>query len=308
MPFFSIITPTYNRAKFINKALESVLKQTFLDFEYIIIDDGSTDNTRGIIETFSDNRIRYIYQENQERSAARNHGIDLANGQYICFLDSDDYYLENHLEILWQNITKIAKPGLYYTQSYKQNIQSNIITPIIQNTNVSKINFLLNNFLFINSICISTSIMKQKEFQFPIEYNSWEDLFVWFQIVAVFPIHFINVGTTVIRVHHTNSSMIFTLKELEYIINRFKCIDNTFMKLTPIFSKSQKNKYITLDAYGIFIILIHHNQIKKSVDVFKYILKKHFDMSCLYLYTKTSFLITLKIYFNRIYLLIKPNI
>jgi glycosyltransferase involved in cell wall biosynthesis len=152
MPFFSIITPTYNRAKFINKALESVLKQTFLDFEYIIIDDGSTDNTRGIIETFSDNRIRYIYQENQERSAARNHGIDLANGEYICFLDSDDYYLENHLEILWQNITKIAKPGLYYTQSYKQNIQSNIITPIIQNTNVSKINFLLNNFVTIYHI------------------------------------------------------------------------------------------------------------------------------------------------------------
>ena len=96
-PFFSIILPTYNRAHMIGKAIESVLAQTYTNWELLIIDDGSTDNTKQVIETYTDNRIRYLYQQNAERSAARNNGIAHAQGQYICFIDSDDYYFANHL-------------------------------------------------------------------------------------------------------------------------------------------------------------------------------------------------------------------
>ena len=97
MPFFSIIIPTYNRAHVIMRPIDSVLRQTFEDWELIIVDDGSTDDTKSIIESYHDNRIRYVWQENQERSAARNHGIALAKGEWICFLDSDDDYYPNHL-------------------------------------------------------------------------------------------------------------------------------------------------------------------------------------------------------------------
>jgi glycosyltransferase involved in cell wall biosynthesis len=90
-PFFSIILPTYNRASFISKAIESVIDQLYNKWELIILDDGSTDNTKEIVLSFNDDRIRYIYQENKERSAARNNGIRNAKGEYICFLDSDDY-------------------------------------------------------------------------------------------------------------------------------------------------------------------------------------------------------------------------
>ena len=86
---FSIIIPTYNRAAFLPKAIESVLAQTYTDWELIVVDDGSTDNTREVVAQYNDERIIYIYQENAERSAARNNGISQAKGDFICFMDSD---------------------------------------------------------------------------------------------------------------------------------------------------------------------------------------------------------------------------
>ena len=71
------------------------------------VDDGSTDNTKQIVNKISDNRIKYIYQENSERSAARNNGINHSNGEWICFLDSDDSYKESHLNNFYKEILKI---------------------------------------------------------------------------------------------------------------------------------------------------------------------------------------------------------
>ena len=96
-PKVSVIIPTYNRSHFIKDALESVLAQSYQDFELIIIDDGSTDNTSEILADYSD-RLQYIYQKNQGRSVARNLGVKKAKGHYIAFLDSDDLWLSNKLE------------------------------------------------------------------------------------------------------------------------------------------------------------------------------------------------------------------
>ncbi len=95
-PKISVIIPTYNRVHLIKDAVESVFNQTYQDFELIIIDDGSTDNTREVLAEYGE-RLRYIYQENQGRSAARNHGINLAKGEYIAFLDSDDVWFPDKL-------------------------------------------------------------------------------------------------------------------------------------------------------------------------------------------------------------------
>lgn len=108
-PFFSIIIPTYNRAHTIRRPIDSILAQTFTHWELIIVDDGSTDETREIIESYNDQRIRYVWQENQKESAARNHGIKLSNGKYICFQDSDDEYLPNHLAIHFKAINQIPE-------------------------------------------------------------------------------------------------------------------------------------------------------------------------------------------------------
>lgn len=95
----SVVVPTYNRADLILQTLQSVLAQTFTDYEIIVIDDGSTDNTAEILrELIETGKIQYVWQENQGESAARNQGLRLARGEYIAFLDSDDLWLPQKLE------------------------------------------------------------------------------------------------------------------------------------------------------------------------------------------------------------------
>jgi len=96
MPIVSVIIPTYNREKYIKKALDSVFFQSFKDFEIIVVDDGSTDNTKSVLEPYiKERKIKYIYQQNLKVSKARNNGIKNSSGKYIALLDSDDYWLDS---------------------------------------------------------------------------------------------------------------------------------------------------------------------------------------------------------------------
>jgi len=102
----SVIIPTYNRAHLIKRSAQSVLNQTYKNLELIIVDDGSTDNTKEIIDSIKDERIVYIKQENQGVSAARNTGVEKAKGKYIAFQDSDDVW---HLDKLEKQLLAIQK-------------------------------------------------------------------------------------------------------------------------------------------------------------------------------------------------------
>lgn len=99
-PLVTVITPTYNRADFLPEAIEGVLAQTFGDFELLVVDDGSTDNSPEIIADYEarDGRIRSFRQENQGQSVARNRALSAARGEFICFLDSDNYWPSEKLE------------------------------------------------------------------------------------------------------------------------------------------------------------------------------------------------------------------
>ena len=105
-PFFSVIIPTYNRVHILSRSVGSVLCQTFEDFELIIVDNGSSDNTQACIEkNYQDDRIRYHYQAGSGTPASpRNTGISLAKGEWICFLDSDDKWDERKLNALFLTI------------------------------------------------------------------------------------------------------------------------------------------------------------------------------------------------------------
>lgn len=99
IPTVSVVIPTYNRAHLVGRAIQSVLNQTYQDFEIIVVDDGSTDNTEEVVKSFNDPRIRYIrHDQNRGGSAARNTGIKMARGEYIAFQDSDDEWLPIHLD------------------------------------------------------------------------------------------------------------------------------------------------------------------------------------------------------------------
>ena len=100
MVFFSVVIPLYNKANYIENTLKSVLDQTFTDYEIIVINDGSTDESEAVVRQFNDKRIQIFHQKNQGVSVTRNLGIEKSTGKLIAFLDADDYWLPNHLQEL----------------------------------------------------------------------------------------------------------------------------------------------------------------------------------------------------------------
>ncbi len=114
----SVIIPTYNRAAYLREAIDSVLGQTFVDFELIVVDDGSTDNTKEVVASIEDSRIFYKYQENSGVAAARNTGITISKGEYIAFLDSDDVWLPHNLEIKVRSLDTHPAAGLVCSDAY----------------------------------------------------------------------------------------------------------------------------------------------------------------------------------------------
>lgn len=97
-PLVSVVIPSYNRAAVVEKAIRSVLEQTCGSLELILVDDGSKDGTRQVVDAIGDPRLRYVYQDNAGACAARNHGAELARGEYIAFHDSDDAWYPQKLE------------------------------------------------------------------------------------------------------------------------------------------------------------------------------------------------------------------
>lgn len=118
-PLISIVVPVYNTEKYIAETIESVIAQTYDNWELLLIDDGSTDSSRKIIESFveKDSRIKYHYKENGGQASARNLGVKKANGEYIAFLDSDDIWLPKKLEHQIEELIKY-KPDFLYGLGY----------------------------------------------------------------------------------------------------------------------------------------------------------------------------------------------
>jgi len=124
--FFSIIIPTYNNANYLKIALDSVIKQSFQNFEVLVIDNNSSDNTSEIISSFNDIRIsEYKINNKGIIAASRNFGIRNSRGNWICFLDSDDLWYQSRLEIIYNNIRKYPEHNVFSTNVYKTYTKSN---------------------------------------------------------------------------------------------------------------------------------------------------------------------------------------
>ena len=119
----SIVVPTYNNEKFLDKCVESILSQTYHEFELLIINDGSTDNTINVLQPYlkKDQRIKLHNTKNKGVSSARNLGISKAKGEYICFIDSDDWVEKDYLS---QFVSKIKNPKILIIQEIFQNRNS----------------------------------------------------------------------------------------------------------------------------------------------------------------------------------------
>ena len=113
-PIFSVIIPTYNREKILGRAIDSILAQTFDNFELIIVDDGSKDQTKKLVNSYRDERVKYIYKENGGQNSALNRGLKEARGCYIAFCDSDDAWLPTKLEKTYEKYMQDEEIGVVY--------------------------------------------------------------------------------------------------------------------------------------------------------------------------------------------------
>lgn len=127
MPTVSIIIPAHNAEATLQETIDSVLAQTYPDYELIIVDDGSTDGTAALIDAVKDERVRYLYQANAERSAARNNGISQSLGEYITFLDADDLFLPNKLAVQVAALDADKELGLVAGGNHYIDAHGNII-------------------------------------------------------------------------------------------------------------------------------------------------------------------------------------
>jgi glycosyltransferase involved in cell wall biosynthesis len=128
VPKVSVVLPTYNSACFLGMAIQSVLDQTFQDWELIVVDDGSTDNTRDVVAAFQDPRIHYVHQENRGAPAALNAGLRLARGAYVAFLGGDDRWMAEKLALQVAQLDGLPpQVALVYADLHLVNLENNTI-------------------------------------------------------------------------------------------------------------------------------------------------------------------------------------
>ena len=200
-PMVSVVIPTYNRASMIARAVRSILTQTFEDWELIVVDDASTDNTEAVVSSFTDPRIRYRkHQVNRGGSAARNTGIRNARGEYVAFLDSDDEWLPNKLELQVEAFEDSdGDIGLIYTGLINQyrNEESIELVPKYRGN-------LRRNLLIQNVVGSTSTPMIRKDVLvsvggFDPRFPARQDLDLWVRIAKKCTIDFISSPFVIIH-------------------------------------------------------------------------------------------------------------
>ena len=223
----SIIIPTYNYAEYIQKAIDSVLAQTYKNCEIIVVDDGSTDNTQEIIENKYKNKVRYYYQENKGAPAARNKGIKKSKGEYLSFLDADDYLtessIENRLTVLEQNksIAWVYSKWLYL------DTQGNIIfnafrdAPFLYKDKCKGNVFLamLGGALICTPTVLVRKICVEEIGGFDERLTALQDYDLWLRVSHLYPIEYIDEVLAYVLIHEGSISTTQSAYPSRAIIN-----------------------------------------------------------------------------------------
>jgi glycosyltransferase involved in cell wall biosynthesis len=230
MPKISVIIPTYNRSILVKEAVESVLAQTFKDFEVVVVDDGSTDGTRSVIKAVDDAKVKYYYKENGGVSTARNLGLQKAKGHYVCFLDSDDLWPDNFLEVmLWKLAenpdydaaysarTLLYPDGRKVESYYAKYCKSGWITQ----------DLFKKGFVLTSTICLRKKSLEAFFFDKSLR-NSSEDSDAWMRLSTRIKFLFVPEIQVVIRVGHNITPRPHFSSE---ICNRILSLERFYFKL-----------------------------------------------------------------------------
>lgn len=262
MPFLSIIIPVYNKERFLQKTLQSVLDQTFNDFEIIIVDDGSTDASKLVINQFSDARIHYFHQENSGAAAARNLGISKATSDYLAFLDADDYWYPNCLSQFYSMIQNFPAQKIFSSAVEVENARN--VMPARYSIPKSNQPQIVNYFeasLHESAICTSCAVFNKSVFEniggFDTSLKNGEDTDLWIRIGLMYEVVFSH--QIMARYVYDSQSLSRGSKHLDYKLNVDK------------FSEQEKQnpalkKFLDLNRFSLAIKSKMYDQPQKFRD------------------------------------------
>lgn len=203
----SVVIPLYNKVRHIKRALDSVLAQTYPDFEVIVVNDGSTDGSDKVVEQFTDPRVRLVNQENAGVSAARNRGITEAKGELIAFLDADDEWLPEHLATACRLAAKHPECGAFASSYRVVSSRGGERTPAFDGIPGHPWEGALKNYfrtaLTSDPLWTSAVVVRKNAFGvcgcFPAGVRTGEDVDMWCRIALHFPVAF---STTPGAIYH----------------------------------------------------------------------------------------------------------
>lgn len=249
MPKISVVIPLYNKGFIISETLNSVLAQTFTDFEIVIVNDGSTDNSFEIVSQYSDDRIRLYNQENKGVSKTRNAGIEYSKSELIAFLDADDYWHPNHLEELYQLYIDFPNCGLYANRyfmkiSEENTIKTTYIQAVYDNFRGILPDYFLASMQYRVGLTSAVAIPKkmvQGNFLFNPELNGQEDLELFTKIAIHKPVAITNKYTVEYNF------------AIENQLSKIQFIQKKIIKFDQFSADESKNKSLKkfLDLYRL---------------------------------------------------------
>lgn len=220
---FSVVMPLYNKAAYVTHAIQSVLNQSFTDFEVIVIDDGSSDGGADLVRAFHDPRIRVVQQANAGVSAARNRGIALAHGEWVALLDADDCHHPQYLETMLAVLQRYPEADMAASTYERVPDQAHQWPPAWVALNgppeVEYITDLFGRWMkgptfCTSAVCIRTSLLNQMRPCFPPGESQGEDLDLWFRLSERTPIPLIQTPLLAYRVD-VEDSLTSNIQKLE---------------------------------------------------------------------------------------------
>lgn len=288
MPKISIVMPLYNKEKYVEKAIHSIMEQTFRDFELIIVDDGSTDESLAICHKFSilDERIRIISTKNGGVSRARNIGLRAASGEYILFIDSDDYIGKHYLESFAKTEDCLVIGGI--TKVYLDGTSESILPQLRGEVDIEVVlkdfyheQFKTGIYGYVASKMISLKVLREHEIVFDESMSLAEDLDFFIKVYSITKkISFINechyyyiqsTANSLINVDDSNIDF-YQQIGLQSKIKKFLISKDSF-------SRQDKSLYNKLVSGYVYTILLQascfkYDEFRKKVELLKkYILK-----------------------------------
>lgn len=253
----SLIIPTYNYGEFISNAIVSILKQTYDNYEIIVVDDGSTDGTKNIVKSFKNNKIKYIYQENQGANVARNRGFKESSGEYIIFLDSDDILGSKHIkEYLKVGVTN---PGSNVYGPSKKGYFSNGQFKVKYNMGSCPNNDLLASWIKADWWAFTSSVMwprnnivKVGGWDETLHANQDGDIAMRALIEGISFVYAENAPKAFITMHNNEKPSITSTKNIKTLSSRYHVLNKieNLLKNKNMFS----NRYKTALAFAFLSI------------------------------------------------------